>query len=291
MVLDMRDMHPDIFLDHVPRVLAPFARMAIKPMAKQAATACQRASAIIGITDQYVDWGLQRAGRARTSLDRAFPLAYQRTAVSIAALSAAGRWWDAHGVPVEAGLLTVSMVGTLSHTLDMECIVAAARLLLSAGLPVRFVLCGSGDRLEETRRACRGLQNVILPGWVGRAELVALLKRTDVGLDPMPNRRDFIATVNNKAIEYLAYSLPVVASPETGVLHDLLEEHGCGVSYPTGDPEALATILSHMAANPERRSEMAGRAGELFIRCFDGDRVNADMVRHLNEVVLYHSGK
>ena len=75
--LDMRDMWPDIFVDTAPGPARPAgACSALQPMFRQARRACAGASAITGITEAFVDWGVQRGGRQRSPLDRAFPLGY-----------------------------------------------------------------------------------------------------------------------------------------------------------------------------------------------------------------------
>ena len=49
------------------------------------------------------------------------------------------------------------------------------------------------------------------------------------GIDPLPDRYDYLASINNKAVEYLSAGLPVVSSPRHGVLYELLEREECGL--------------------------------------------------------------
>ena len=74
-ILDMRDMWPDIFVTAVPGRPAG-ARLLLWPLFRQARSAHAGATAITGITEAFVDWGLQRGRRARSPLDRAFPMGY-----------------------------------------------------------------------------------------------------------------------------------------------------------------------------------------------------------------------
>src|SRR5204863_5451667 len=52
-VLDIRDLWPDIFLNLVPRALKGFARVALAGMFKASRRACGDATAIVGITEQF----------------------------------------------------------------------------------------------------------------------------------------------------------------------------------------------------------------------------------------------
>ena len=67
-VLDVRDLWPDTIADLAPRQLRPAARLTLQGGYRQARYAASRATAIAGITREYVDWGLAYAGRcARVS--------------------------------------------------------------------------------------------------------------------------------------------------------------------------------------------------------------------------------
>ena len=281
--LDMRDMWPDIFVDTAPGPVRPIARALLQPMFRQAGRACAQASAITGITDAFVDWGVERGARKRSPLDRAFPLGYAVQPPETEELRAAGAFWDGLGIRGGDGF-TVCYFGGLGRQLDLMHAIHAARALESQGSAVRFVLCGEGERLEEYRRAAAGLSNVILPGWVDRAAIYTLMRRSSAGLDPLPGRYDFLATINNKAIEYMSAGLPVVSSPRQGVLFDLLERRDCGMSYPSADAQALAALLAGLEQQPDRAVAMRRASGELFREQFMAETVCASMAEHLEKI-------
>jgi len=281
--LDMRDMWPDIFVDAAPGPLRPAVRAFLDPMFRQAGRACAQASAITGITDAFVDWGVQRGGRKRSPLDHAFPLGYATEPPEPGELRAAGESWDSLGIR-EGGGFTVCYFGGLGRQLDLLHAVQAARLLESQDKAVRFVLCGGGERLQEYRRAAAGLSNVLLPGWVDRAAIYTLMRRSSAGLDPLPARYDFLATINNKAIEYLSAGLPVISSPRHGVLFDLIESRACGISYDPGDGPGLAALLAGLAQQPVRAAALRRAAGELFRERFMAETVCAAMADHFEKI-------
>lgn len=283
-VLDMRDMWPDIFVDTAPRPLRPLAHTLLQPMFRQARRACAQATAITGITDAFVNWGIARGRRRRTPLDHAFPLGYSTEAPAGEAIRAAEEAWDRLGIR-ENGPFTVCYFGNMSRQLDLMHAIDAAREIEMRGAPIRFVLCGDGERLEEYRRAAAGLLNVTLPGWVDRAAIYTLMRRSHMGLDPLPARYDFLATVNNKAIEYMSAGLPVVSSPRHGVLCELLEQRGCGFSYEAGDAPALADALCIVARNPDSCAGMRHASAALFREQFTAETVCASMESHLERIV------
>jgi glycosyltransferase involved in cell wall biosynthesis len=181
-VLDMRDMWPDIFADAVARPVRPLARLMLHPLYRQAQQACAGATAIIGITDKFVDWGLERGGRRRELLDRAFPIAYEATPPPAEKLRAADSFWNDLGVHENEPGLTVCYFGNVGVQLDLAHIVDAAGILHQRACPVRFVLCGRGERLEQYRQQALGLPNVLFPGWVDGAQIWSLMRRSGGGL-------------------------------------------------------------------------------------------------------------
>src|SRR5208337_3241042 len=59
-VVDLRDMWPDIIAEAGPKPVRSLARLMLSPLFRQSHRACASATALTGITDAFVDWGLQR---------------------------------------------------------------------------------------------------------------------------------------------------------------------------------------------------------------------------------------
>jgi glycosyltransferase involved in cell wall biosynthesis len=277
-------MWPDIFVDTVPALARPLARLLLDPLFREARSACAGATAITGITEPFVEWGLKRGGRARSPLDRSFPMGYVSTPPAPEAIRKAEQHWDSLGAVASPSGFLVCFFGTLGRQLELETVLRAAKTLQSQGKPIRFVLCGSGDRLEHFRQVAAGLNNVLLPGWVDAAAIYALMRRSKVGLDPLPGRYDFLATINNKAIEYTSAGLPVISSPNRGVLAELLAREQCGLSYDDGDADALAGLLSQLCDELARVEQMSGNSARLFRRTFTAERVYGEMMAYLQRI-------
>ncbi len=290
-ILDMRDMWPDIFVDCVPRFARPAARLLLLPLFRRAKRACSNATAIVGITDPFLEWGLRRGQRERSVWDRSFPLGYISTPPAVEAIRSAEKYWDSLGVVAHAPHFVVCFFGTFGRQLDLSTVLQAARILQSHDKPIRFVLCGAGDRLEQFRRAAADLHNVLLPGWVDRAAIYVLLRRSGIGLDPLPDRYDFLATINNKAIEYLSAGLPVLSSPQRGLLAELLAQEECGLSYENGDAESLANHLLRLQETPTQLRELSQNAQRVFREKFSAERVYGEMMAYVESIAINLSGR
>lgn len=276
-ILDVKDMWPDIFTDHTPAPLRPLAKVAFWPWFWMSRWTCAHATAITGMTDAFVDWALVRGGRTKTAQDLSFPFGYASAAPSDAALRKAEAFWNAHSITAADAGRTICFLGSIGHQLDFTTVVQAARRLHDLGRPLRFVMCGAGDCLDSYRTQTRDLDQVLWMGWVDAAAMYVLMRRSLAGLDPLPDRYDFLASINNKAIEYFSAGLPVISSPRRGVLSDLLSTTGTGMSYECGDPGHLTNILIDLCDHPVKRAKMSSKARTLFESRFTAETVYAGM--------------
>ena len=289
-VLDMRDMWPDIFVEVLPRFLRGIGRLGMAPLFRLSREACAGATAITGITDAFVDWGVARGDRPRTPLDRSFPMGYVSSSPPADRLQEAEAFWRAKGLAAESGRFVACFIGSIGRQFDFDSILGAARILAAGSVPVSFVLCGTGDRQKEVAARAKELPNVLLPGWIDGAQVHVLLRRSSVGLDPLPNRFDYLATINNKCIEYLSAGLPVVSCPDTGTIAELLRVERCGLSYPTSKADALAGILRRLAEDPGERQRLAENAVRVYQQRFVAETVYAQMADYLQDVVSAFRG-
>jgi glycosyltransferase involved in cell wall biosynthesis len=277
--LDIRDLWPDIFINLAPDMLTPLARTALTPYFNMAREACREAAAILGITEPFVDWGLNYAARPRSPLDRAFPMAYPSTPPSEDEQRKAIEYWRAQGVTRADGKFTVVFAGTIGRQFEFEPVIEAAKALPD----LRFIICGTGDRFDFLRDLAKDAPNVMLPGWVGAAEIWTLMRIAQAGLAPYHDEDSFTQSLPNKPVEYLSAGLPVVSSLP-GALASLLSTRDCGVTYPNRDGGALRAALQELRGNPKRREEMARNAKATYDEQFRAENVYTQMIAHLQDI-------
>ena len=290
-VLDMRDMWPDIFVDVFPGWSRPVARRLLRPIFSQASRACRQATTITGITEPFVDWGVRRAGRARTSLDKSFPIGYSRQQPPAVRLEAADAFWTRLGIVDSPDRPIITFIGNMGRQCDLRHVIEAARKLHVMSHPARFVLCGNGERLDAYRAAAAGLPNVVLPGWIDEAQIHALLRRTYAALDPLPRRYDFLATINNKAIEYISAGVPIISCPSTGLLADTIARYDCGRSYAEHTAAAVIDAVTGAWANPEGWRRKSQNALRLFETQFAAEDVCDSFRGYIETLVTQHADK
>lgn len=286
--IDIRDLWPDIFLDHAPPRARWLARLLLRPLFRDLRWACANATAITSITAPIVDWGLAYAGRSRTGVDRDFPFGYVEQKPTDDEIVNAENFWKEHGIGSDPHEFIVCFFGTIGHQFDLDTVIEAARRLDGTSRPFRFVLCGTGDRLSDYQSMASGLTNVVFPGWVGSSEIWVLMRYGKLGLAPYHNTKDFCSSLPNKSIEYLSAGLPLVSSL-TGVLQNLLERNNCGVIYSEGDAESLVNILEQVFDDQPYLAEMADNAYKLYLDNYTAEHVYSDMITYLEALTQYKS--
>ncbi|MDQ7773260.1 MAG: glycosyltransferase family 4 protein [Elusimicrobiales bacterium] len=290
-VLDLRDMWPDIFVDHAPSGLKSAAKLLLRPMFREAEKVFSRADALIGITDEFLEWGLGKAGRERNNWDTVIPFAYNSVPPAGDTVDVAARAWDKLGIG-EKHPFRVCFLGSLSRQFDIPTVIKASEMLRARKIAVQFVICGDGDCLRKFRKMAEGNPDVIFPGWVDAAAIYTLMRRSSAGIAPLPDRYDYLATINNKSVEYLSASLPIISCPSKGALARFLSERKCGVSFDYGRPELLAELIEGLTRSPGRLAQMSHNAKNAFEDNFVAEKVNSALLAHLERIVAeYKSAK
>jgi glycosyltransferase involved in cell wall biosynthesis len=282
-LLDIRDLWPRVMLDVVPTWLRVIGSPALAPYSWMARQACQKATGLMGITPDFVEWGAACAGRPLAPTDRHFPLANEKWTPTQEELARSRSRWHSRGLRESDFILCLAGSLGTRRLLDLDTVIAAARDLTEACPSCSFVLCGAGDSLEYYRALAHDCRNVILPGWVDRSDIWALLHMASVGLVPYASTYSLVRSYPIKVIEYMSAGLPILSSVE-GSLEQLLRRSGCGVTYPNRNPKALACVVSDLAANPSRLDDMRRRARRLYEAEFHPDKVYGAMVKHIEYV-------
>jgi glycosyltransferase involved in cell wall biosynthesis len=178
----------------------------------------------------------------------------------------------------------VCFFGAFGNQFDLETVVDASFLLEAENAGVRFVLCGSGERLKDLKARAGGSPGAIFPGWVDRAQIWSLMAISDAGIAPYRNSAGFVGNLPNKPIEYLAGGLPIISSLR-GYLEEMLDRAGCGITYTPGSPSSLRDVIVSLMADRAQLRSMSARALALFESEFDAEKVYTEMIAYLTEVV------
>lgn len=153
--------------------------------------------------------------------------------------------------------LVLGTVANFRAQKDYPNLLAAARLLVDRGVPVRIVAVGQGPQEAETRA---------LHASLGLGDRVVLTGRRDDAVAVMAACDTFVMASNNEGLpvaimEALALGLPVV-STAVGGIPEAIADGVEGLLVPARDPEALAAAITRIVEDPALRARLADGAAE-----------------------------
>jgi glycosyltransferase involved in cell wall biosynthesis len=285
-VLDIRDLWPDIFVEIVSPPARWVARIALSPFFRSIRRSCSGATAIVGTSAGFVRWALDYGRREKTAADEVFPIGYASDEPAPSAITAARQFWANLGVTDERSVFRVCFVGTMGWHAELNTVIEAARLVSSASAPQRLqlILCGSGPDLANYQQAAAPLGNaVIFPGWIGAPEIWTLLRLSSAGVAAYRDTANLADHVPNKPFEYMSAGLPVLSSIE-GSFRQLLEAHACGISYRNGEPRELADAMLRLMRDPSATRRLGENARRLFQADYVADAIYQRMAEHLERL-------
>ena len=282
-VVDIQDLWPDIFVERLPRLARPFAAPLLFPMERMARRACGRATGVVGISEPFLQWGLDHARRQPGPSDRLFPLAYQPQDSTAEGTAEAARFWNEQGVDLERPM--AAFVGSMASVFEFDHIVDLARRWCDEWPEFLFVLAGMGPERDRLMARAADLPNVVFPGWIDAQQITLLLRSARVGLAPYIPRHDFESTLSNKIIEYLSAGLPIATTLTTGVTATLIRDNQVGASY-TSTADSLGDTLHRLVDSPAERQASSARARALFDARFAADLVYGEYADYLAELAV-----
>ena len=163
----------------------------------------------------------------------------------------------------ERGPLRVLYHGGLAPRFGVESAIRAWERLRESVPRLELRVCGSGedrDRLAALAAEIDGERIHVTPEPVPFERIPAELQAAHIGVVPTLHDRFTELLLPVKLLEYVHMGLPVVASQLPGISGYFSEGdlHG----YAPGDPDALATAIESVCADPHGARERAARATE-----------------------------
>lgn len=280
-VIDARDMWPDIFAGVLPSILRPLAKLFLLQYYKMAKYIFSNATSIVGITDGFVEWGLSYAERAKSFRDKPFYLAYPRSALDNKIVNQSSNFWKKYQISKNDYI--ISYIGAVAlNKINISPVFDAAKLL-SENPRIKFVIAGDGDDRQELIHKSKnlGLNNVVFPGWINQFQSKYLLKMSKFGLVPLNSRIDYQLSIPNKPIEYLANNLPILSSLK-GELYKLIESQFIGYNYDSGIQ--LSKIINTQLTETNTE-DLTKNTKKIFEKKFTAEKVYGEYEIFLKDLV------
>ena len=263
LVVDVRDLWPDVFEWAAPAALKPAVRLASVRQRMSVRNTLRSARAVVGVSRGYLDWGLAHAGRTANDLDAVIPI------------FGPGPAPDAGTLPplpatIAPNRTIFAFVGTFGRSYDLHTVVRAARQLApEVAEKIQIVIAGDGEERRAIQAESAGLSHLVFTGWLDRASVARLMDVSKAGLAAYS--KGALQGLPNKIADYLSYGRPIV-SGLAGECAELLSRSGAGWTYAPGDAANLARLLTELTNEPIRLEHASQNARALFASEFEPDR-------------------
>jgi len=275
-VVDVRDLWPEIYYEVIPQKLHFLLDIYVRYCAGSLGKTMSGATSIVGLSEDFLQYGLKYARREKQEKDAVIPIGYPNYDYS-AYKGNFRHLKERFGI--EPDDFIVTFLGNFGNQFDFAPIVAAAQAL-KAHKDIKFVLCGTGIQMESLQEQVADC-SVIFPGWIEKEDIATLTANSHLGLAPYIDSQNYQKNTPNKFGEYLSASLPPILGVG-GLMEKLVTEHECGRVYHNG--EELTRIVQAFYEDRQLLDRFAKNARALYEARFNAERINAVFYRHLREL-------
>jgi len=148
------------------------------------------------------------------------------------------------------GEVLVAFISRLSKRKNPESLIDAARKLADSGLPLKFIIAGSGSAEYQAKLNARaeGLDNLTFVGhW---SDVPELLSAIDIFV-----LTSHIEPFGLAPLEAMSMQKAVIVSPADG-FKDFMRSEGNGIVLERNDADCLAAAITRLAKDPDLRKKM-----------------------------------
>ena len=263
-IVDVRDLWPDIFLSAIPQSLHFLAKVFLFPWYRKKSFIFKNANSIIAISNGFLNFAYKASSRGKSKLDKVIYKSYNSNFKIDNICSDKFR---------------VVYVGAISRNkTNLDIVIESFN---SLDLNHELVICGDGDDLDYYKSLVKN-NNIIFKGWVSKHDMIDIMNSCDVGIVPLKSRFDFKLALVNKAVEYLSYGKPIISSLE-GDLKEFIKENQVGLSYSNSDE--LKECILQISKDKKYQNELSQNAISVFKENFDFERNFLEIENHFKNLI------
>jgi len=287
-VLDIKDLWPDLFLENVSFWKRLAYVILFSPYKVLAHFSLALADYISVPTPDYAPQWLSTFRRRKPSKIIVAPLVCdfkEKVDISASSIRHSARSFT------ESAPLIITFLGTLNLTsFDFTSVFGAARILSAdSSFPphFKFFIVGDGPSLTHLKDQVSSLGLSLFfefTGWLDSSPAASLLSRSHLGLAPYTNSPNFRGHFPNKMSDYLQFGLPVLTSLQ-GAYPSECSARGILFSYTT-HCELAHFIKEYTLLSSEQRLSRSSLAHHYWVSNFFSSSVYTNLVRTISSFLV-----
>ena len=274
-VLDVKDMWPDVLLRALPNQARGVGKLLLSPYYYLMNSTFKSATSISSISQDFLDKSLKIAHREPNISDSVNYLTTIRPNYSDSEITNAQEWLDKKGV-TDNKQNRCSFVGSLTSVFDWECVIEAFK-----NSNTEFVLAGDGPCFQDLKEKTQNIKNIIMLGRITGIQSKVLADRTNVFIAPYNSSLEFSQSLPNKFFDAMQYGKPLLSSV-TGSASQFIVEKNIGLIY--SDISTLKMALKKLETSQDFFRQLGENAIYAYDKDFSGHIVYEKIIKNLEKL-------
>lgn len=193
------------------------------------------------------------------------------------------------------GKRVIVYLGTLDKSRQIHLLFEMLVMLKQQLPDILLVLAGDAedkthrDWLKQEAQKLDVMQNIVWTGWLPMQEAWRYVKSAEIGLSPFPRGYLLDMASPTKAVEYMAFGLPIIANDNPDQAQ-VLAESGAGLCVELSAISFANAVMS-LLSNTTQQAEMAGLGLDYIQKTRGYNNVSAKLAKKYFELKLTENKK
>lgn len=276
-VIDVKDQWPDVLIRAFPNVMQKIGGKILWAYRHAAYLSIRNAGAVISISDNFLNWSLEKGRRTKNKFDLVAPLTSAQVKFNSVELEKMREWWIEQFSSSEYKI-KLFYVGTIGSTFDHKIL-----LELVKRIPATFVICGEGSKLEEVKVSLSKFDNVIFPGWINNIQYQSLMDFVDLCICPYYDFEDFKHSYPNKFYDAIKFGKPFITTL-SGDLKNLIENKNLGLHISSENIEVSIKQINDLLRNENQIKLMSKNGMALYKKSYSLQKTYESIIKVLGDI-------
>jgi glycosyltransferase involved in cell wall biosynthesis len=275
MVLDVKDMWPDVLLRALPSQVRGVGKLLLSPYYFLMNSTFKAATSISSISQDFLDQSIEIARRAPNISDSVNYLTTISPNYTDTEISNAQEWLDRMGV-IDNKQTRCSFVGSLTSVFDWDCVIEAFK-----NSDTELVLAGDGPCFKDLKEKTQNIKNIVMLGRITGIQSKILADRTNVFIAPYKSSLEFSQSLPNKFFDAMEYGKPLLSSV-AGSASQFIVKKNIGLIY--SDISTLKMALNKLETSPDFFRQLGENAIDAYDKDFSGQIVYEKIINNLEKL-------
>lgn len=281
-VIDIKDLWPELFVELSPKPIRPLIRFFLYPYFLISKKTIKNATSITSMSKSFLKSSRKLSKREVSKKDRVFPLTSPIKTCSKESLLKAKLWWEKMGVDDKNKKNRFVFIGTMNSAFDFKPVYHAMKEAITKKQKFEFILCGQGPKYNYLSNMMNEFEGILFPGWIDRPKIEVLSSLSRASLAPYKNINNFKNNIPNKILDSLALGLPIVTGL-SGEVKNLIDQYNIGLVYGSNHSD-LYLSLNFLVEEDDAHQRMAMNAKKIYTEKFSFEKVYNSFVDYLEQL-------